>query len=200
MSKIIQKSEFILASSSPVRKEILEGLGFDFKAISPDFDEEKAKEKVLHLEISQRALFLARGKAKSISVKHKDAIVIGSDQICEISSGVVNKPKNQKEAIIQLNKLNGRVHYQNNAVCIFRNGEELFSNIQKATLKMRILSEAQIKSYIKLDDPVGCAGSYKIESLGRHLFSEITGDIACISGIAIQPVLHFLHQNQLIKL
>ena len=72
--------------------------------------------------------------------------------------------------------------------------------MQKAALKMRELNEDEIISYVNLDNPVGCAGSYKIESLGRHLFEEINGDIACISGLAVQPLLKFLYQNLLIKL
>ena len=200
MSKIIQKSELILASSSKIRKEILQNLGFEFKIITPDFDEEKAKKDILHLNVEEQALFLARGKAHLISLKNKEALVIGSDQICQIGEVTISKPKNKEEAILQLTQLNGRTHYQNNAICLFQNGKELFSSLQKATLKMRILTKEEIISYVDLDNPVGCAGSYKIESLGRHLFDEINGDISCISGLSIQPLLKFLYNHQLIKL
>jgi septum formation protein len=200
MAKIKQKFELILASSSPVRKEILQDLGLKFKAINPDFDEEAAKDEISSMDIANQALYLAQGKAKSISIKHPESLVIGSDQICQLANETISKPKDKEGAFLQLKRLNGKVHYQNNAVTLFQNGKEIFCVKQKATLKMRILTDAQIKSYINLDNPVGCAGSYKIESLGRHLFNEIDGDISCISGIAIQPVLNFLHQNQLIEL
>ncbi len=195
-----QKSELILASTSKIRKEILQNLGLKFKTISPDFDEEGAKKDILDLDIPNQALFLAQQKALSISKKHPKSLVIGSDQICQIQNETISKPKNKEEAILQLKKLNGKIHYQNNAVTLFQNGQEIFSHIQIAKIKVRILSDQEITSYVNLDNPVGCAGSYKIESLGRHLFSEIDGDISCISGIAIQPLLQYLHQNQLIEL
>lgn len=200
MPKIKQKFDLILASTSPVRKEILQNLGFDFKVVSPNFDEDEAKKFISHLNISDQALFLAKGKAKSVSENYQDSLVIGSDQICQIGDQTISKPKNKDEAIAQLKRMSGQTHYQNNAVCLFKNGEEIFVDLQKAALKMRELNEDEIISYVNLDNPVGCAGSYKIESLGRHLFEEINGDIACISGLAVQPLLKFLYQNLLIKL
>jgi septum formation protein len=200
MGRIRQKFPLILASSSKVRKKILQDLGLEFQVITPDFDEDKAKETTTYPSFSAQALYLAQQKALSISKKHKDALVIGSDQICQLQDAAILKPKNQKEAIDQLKNLNGKIHTQNNAVSIYQNSKEIFCVTQKAELKMRIMSEKEITAYVKLDKPIGCAGSYKIESFGRHLFKEIKGDIHCISGIAIQPVLDYLYQNQLIEL
>ena len=200
MVKIKQKFDLILASSSKIRKEILENLGFDFKVIDPDFDEEVEKESIKELEIHNQALFLARGKALSISKKYPKSLVLGSDQICQKANEIISKPKNIEEAFIQLSKLNGKIHYQNNAVTLFLDGKELFSCLEIAKLKMRILEDREINSYINLDNPVGCAGSYKIESLGRHLFDKIEGDISSISGLSIQPLLQYLYKNQYIEL
>jgi septum formation protein len=200
MTKIKQNIAIILASTSKVRKEILHDLGLKFKDVSPDFDEESAKDEISHLSIPDQALFLAQQKALSISVKVKDALVIGSDQICQIDNETISKPKNKEEAIAQLKSLNGKIHFQNNGVAVFQNGKEIYCKIQIAKIKMRVLTYEEIVSYVNLDNPVGCAGSYKIESFGRHLFKEIEGDIACISGIAVQPLLSFLHQNQFIEI
>lgn len=200
MSIIKQKYEIILASSSPVRKKILKSQGFEFKAIKPYFDEEAAKDDIMHLEIPQQALFLAQQKALSVSKKHPKALVIGSDQICQLKDRIISKSKDLYDAIGSLRRLNGKIHYQNNAVSLFRGGKEIFSHIEIAKIKMRILSENEIISYVNLDKPVGCAGSYKIESFGRHLFDKIEGDISNIAGIAIQPLLSYMHKNQLIEI
>ena len=200
MSKIKQKFDLILASGSKSRRRILENLGLEFKIIVPDFDEERAKEKIGHLDIPARALFLAQGKARSVSQLHKNSLVIGSDQICQLGSATISKPKNKNEALEQLSKMSGKIHYQNNAVALFKNGEEIFSYNETATIKMRSLTAEEIAAYVELDNPVGCAGSYKIESLGRHLFENIKGDYACIYGLAIQPLLNYFYQHQLIQL
>ena len=197
---LFQEKSIILASSSPVRKQILQELGFNFQAINPDFDEESAKDEIKHLEIPSQALFLAQQKALSISKKYPEAIVIGSDQICQINNKILSKSKNIDDARLQLQELRGKAHFQNNAISIFQDSKEIFSNIEIAKIKMRTLSSEEIENYLKIDNPIGCAGSYKIERNARHLFREISGDVNAIAGISIQSALNYLHQNNIISL
>jgi len=197
---LFQEKSIILASSSPVRKQILQELGFNFQAINPDFDEESAKDEIRHLEIPDQALFLAQQKALSISKKYPEAIVIGSDQICQIDNKILSKSKNIENARLQLKELSGKTHFQNNAISIFQGNKEIFSNIEIAKIKMRHLSLEEIENYLKIDNPIGCAGSYKIEKNARHLFTEISGDVNAIAGISIQSALNYLHQNNIISL
>lgn len=200
MAKIKQNHPIILASTSKARESILRDLGLDFTIIAPDFDEEEQKSHILHLSIEKRALFLAQGKALSVSLQYKDSLVIGSDQICQLGDDVISKPKNRDEAINQLKRMRGKTHYQNNGVALFLNGQDIYSYTQIAKMEMRDLTDLEIESYVDLDNPIGCAGSYKIESLGRHLFSNIEGDISCISGIAVQPLLRFLYKVRFLTL
>ncbi len=65
---------------------------------------------------------------------------------------------------------------------------------------MRKLSTQEIESYVASDQPWGCAGSYKYESLGKHLFEKISGDYYSVLGLAVQPLLNFLHQKKLLKI
>jgi septum formation protein len=62
------------------------------------------------------------------------------------------------------------------------------------------MTAQEIENYVKTDQPVGCAGSYKYESLGKHLFKKVTGDYYAVLGLAIQPLLSFFHQNKIISL
>jgi septum formation protein len=51
---------------------------------------------------------------------------------------------------------------------------------------MRPLQEASLQRYIKLDQPLDCAGSYKIEAGGIALFSRIEGeDFTAITGLPL---------------
>jgi septum formation protein len=65
---------------------------------------------------------------------------------------------------------------------------------------MRKMSESEIENYVKADQPWGCAGSYKYESLGKHLFDKISGDYFSILGLAIQPLIKFFHNKKIITL
>ncbi|NBV05616.1 MAG: septum formation protein Maf [Proteobacteria bacterium] len=189
----------ILASTSKIRKKILEEVGLKFEVMAPLFDEDLGKKKV-KLAPQKLAIYLAKQKALSISEKFPGAYVIGSDQVCEFLGKEISKSKNATQAINQLKKFNGQNHFQNNAVVIALNGKIIFEKFSRVKLEMRKLSNAEIKSYVKHDQPWGCAGSYKYESLGKHLFVKISGDYYSVLGLAIQPILNFLHQKKLLKI
>lgn len=196
---IDHKCHLILASTSKVRKKILEEVGLKFEVMAPLFDEESGKKKV-KFEAKKLALYLAEQKALSISKKFCDAYVIGSDQVCEFEGKEISKSNNAKEALVQLKKFNGKDHFQNNAVAVALNGKIIFKNFSRVKLTMRKLALSEIESYVKCDEPWGCAGSYKYESLGKHLFAKISGDYYSVLGLAIQPLLNFLHQKKLLKI
>lgn len=65
---------------------------------------------------------------------------------------------------------------------------------------MRNLTHQEIVNYVNLDQPIGCAGSYKYESLGKHLFENVKGDYFAILGLSIQPLINFFHQQKIINL
>jgi septum formation protein len=200
MAIVKQNCQIILASGSAARKQIMTDLAFDFTAISPDFDEEVEKLTIKDLSISKQALHLAKGKALSISKKHPKALVIGSDQICQLKERAIDKSKNRQDAINQLKILQGQTHFQNNAVCLYRGADLLFENCSIAALTMRHLSDEKIINYVDAEKSWGCAGSYKFESLGRHLFSVVKGSDSSIVGMDMVPLLGFFHQNQFISL
>ena len=200
MAEIKQNCYIILASGSVARKKILSDLGLDFKIISPNFDEEKAKPKIKHLTIKEQAIYLAQQKALSVSVLHPNALVIGSDQICELEGLAIDKSKNRSDAIKQIKMLQGKNHIQNNAVCLYQDTKLLFKNFSTAKLTIRNLSDKEIANYVDLDKSWGCAGSYKFESYGRHLFSKVEGSDHSIIGMNILPLLNFFHQHKLISL
>ncbi len=200
MDFLQQNKKIILASSSMVRKQILQDVGLEFEAISPDFDEEIAKKENPSLAIKDLALFLAQGKALSISAHHKNCLVIGSDQICEFENKAISKSNNSDEAFSQLKAFSGKTHFQNNGVVIAYNNKIIFKKFSRVKLKMRKISDEQISAYVNTDKPWGCAGSYKYESRGKHLFEKIDGDYYSILGLNIQSLLSFLHKKKYIKI
>ncbi len=200
MALLQHNKKLILASTSAVRKNILQAAGLDFEAIAPDFDEEEGKKNNANLSIKDLAIFLACGKALSVSKMHPSAVVIGSDQICEFAGEGISKSKNASEAFAQLKKFSGGNHYQNNATVVAKNGKIIFKKFCRVQLKMRKISDAQINSYIEVDQPWGCAGSYKYESLGKHLFEKISGDYFSVLGLNLQQLLNFLHRKNYINI
>ena len=197
---ISQQTPVILASSSKIRKKILQESKIQFEVKSPLCDEEELKKKSRIKNPKKLCLFLAEQKALSVSEKFPNHYVIGSDQVCEFEGKQISKSKNESEAISQLLEMNGKTHYQNNGLAIALNNKIIFTNFSRVKMEMRKLSAAQIKNYVKLDESWNSAGSYKYESLGKHLFSKTIGDYHSILGLSIQPLLSFLHLERVISI
>jgi len=190
----------ILASSSQIRKSILKTTAIDFTIVPAYCNEEKIKKKSSKLSPKELSLFLAKSKALSVSELFADFYVIGSDQVCEFENQEIPKSKNSQEAIAQLTKMSGKTHYQNNSVVVAHKNKIIFEHNSKAKLKMRKITLEEITKYVKKDRPWNCAGSYRYESLGKHLFAEVKGDYYSILGFAIQPLISFLHSKKIISI
>lgn len=173
--------KLVLASTSRYRQELLKRLGIEFTAQAPSFDEEKHKDS--RLAPQALAEKLAFGKAQSLACEGK--VIIGGDQLVAFENQILGKSHSAEKAFEQLKKMQGKTHQLITAVCVFDGHiSHSFTNI--TLMKMKSLSDLQIKKYIELDNPVDCAGSYKIELHGIGLFEAIeTSDFTAIQGLPL---------------
>ena len=132
---------------------------------------------------------IALAKAEKVSELHQDKYVLGADQMCVYKNKILNKPGNAENAVNSLKLLSGATHYQYSGIAICLNGKSLWSFCDTAILTMKDLSENDIRSYVERDEPYECAGSYKYESHGSELFSEVKGASYTIQGLALTPLL-----------
>lgn len=183
----------ILASTSKYRRELLERLQIPFTCQSPGVDESRWKEQ--RLEASRLAQELATAKSHAVWQKHPDSIVIGSDQVAEISGEILDKPGSFDRAAQQLQWLAGQTHSLWTAVAISSpEGCELF--LDQTILTMRSLTQDEIHRYLTADKPFDCAGSYKLESLGISLFERIiSADQTAIIGLPLMATAHHLRRR-----
>jgi len=176
--------KLILASESPFRKQLMEQMGFDFKAVAPKIDEDQVRT-TLNSAIEDWPLDLAKAKAASLTKDYKNSIIIGCDQTAFFQGKGLLKPKNKDEALKQLLALSGQTHRLRTALAVWKN-KEWYTKVVDADMTMAEWSEESLKNYIERDTPVGCAGSYKIESLGPVLFKKIeTSDYYSIIGLPL---------------
>lgn len=176
--------DIVLASTSPYRKELLERLRIPFKAQNPNLHEGPFKERIHDPLVLTKTL--AFEKARSLLLQFPQSLIIGADQIALFEGEILGKPKERKKAFAQIKKLQGRTHQLITSVCLLGPQEfkEEFSDITELT--MRPLSQEEIDRYLCLDQPLNCAGSYKIESLGISLFQKIqTQDATAIMGLPL---------------
>ena len=85
LSKVSQtKKKLILASSSRIRKQLLEGLGLKFQVINSNVDEDLLKKELHGRPFEEQVSRLASEKARTVGINNPDAFVIGSDNMCTI--------------------------------------------------------------------------------------------------------------------
>ena len=163
----------ILGSTSRYRKELLTRLRIPFETASPDVDETP------HSNESPKdlALRLALAKARAVALKYPEAVVIGSDQVADLEGTPLGKPVNHANAILQLQRMRGKtVIFQTalSVVCIATGYER--TDLAEVKVKFRDLSDAEIETYLRAEEPYDCAGSAKSEGLGISLLDAIDND------------------------
>jgi len=185
-------AKIILASGSPYRAAQLKQLRLDFTTCSPDIDESAIKK--LDLSTEEKCLELARLKAEKVAKNFPKDFIIAGDQMGLHDETILDKPGSKSAALKQLQKLQGSSHKLFSSICV-RYQEKNHLYLQVNSLKMRELTDEELKYYIDQDNPVDCAGSYKIESLGLSLFHSIeTSDYSSIMGLPLLKLVDILSQ------
>jgi septum formation protein len=173
----------VLASTSRYRRQLLERLGVPFECVAPGVDEDTFKAVEQNPErLAQR---LARAKAEDVARRHPEAVVIGSDQVAEVGGAILGKPGTAAAAVEQLLRLQGREHRLITAVAL-ATPDEVVEFTDVTVLRMRRLDRAALLRYVEADQPLDCAGSYKIEARGRALFEAVeSADHTAITGLPL---------------
>jgi septum formation protein len=183
----------VLASTSPYRLQLMRQLGIPFHVDAPLFQESHD----LGLAPELLVRHLALQKARSLATRHPDALIIGSDQVFVDARGrIVGKPGSPEKAVEQLRWTSGRRHtfYTGLAVLDSANGDHL-SSCSTYSVTLRPLTEEQIHYYVQKENPVDCAGSFKIEGLGITLMADMGGDdYSSLIGLPLIRLTDFLLQ------
>jgi septum formation protein len=179
--------DLVLASTSRYRRQLLERLGLPFRALAPACDEEALKDPALAPEALAEMLALA--KARSLEAGLPGATIIGSDQVAAVrlDAGwrMLGKPGSAARAVEQLELLAGREHVLITAMAVL-DGGRVHAHTDVTRLRMRPLDRAQLERYVQADQPLDCAGAYKLEARGISLFEEVvSADHSAITGLPL---------------
>jgi septum formation protein len=183
----------VVATTSRYRLALLDRLGVAYVAHAHKVDERAVEPVGVSAVEAARALAVA--KAESLAGDFPDALVLGSDQIvCAADGSRLGKPGSVAAACAQLTQLaQGGPHQLVTAVALRRPGGQVDTHVDVHTMYMRPLGAAQIAAYVERDQPLDCAGAYKIESLGIALFERIVGeDHTAIIGLPLLGTVRLL--------
>jgi len=192
--------DLILASTSGIRKTILEKHNFNILVHAPNVDEEEIKKSLLleNAKPKEVAETLARLKAVKISGKYNDKIVLGADQVLSLDGRIFNKPKDKKVAKLILQQLNNREHELISSICLAKNGTSIWSYTESSFLKMKKFDDLYLDEYLNniSDDILQQYGVYQVEDEGRKLFSEIKGNDFSIMGMPVNALINYFKMNE----
>lgn len=188
----------VLASTSAIRRRMLEDAGVQFSTAASDVDEKAFKAGVS--SPGQIAQILAAAKAEAISHKRPENWVIGSDSVVSIGTRRFDKPRDRAEAAEHLRAFSGQSMILTSAVAIARAGVTEWRHVDRVRLQVRNLTGDFIAAYLEAEWPdVGyCVGVFRMEGRGVQLFDRIDGDYFTILGMPLLPLLQALRQRGLL--
>ena len=165
--------KLILGSTSAYRKDLLKRLRIPFDVVAPEIDETPHPGEAPAL----LAVRLALAKAQAVARFYPSAIVIGSDQVADLNGEPLGKPGDHARATAQLRRMRGQtVVFQTAVAVVCLEAGFVQQSLAPVRVVFRQLSDAEIESYLRLEQPYDCAGSAKSEGLGIALLESIDSD------------------------
>ena len=180
-------TEFILGSGSPRRLELLAQIGVVPDAVRPpDIDETPLKAELPRPYCAR----MAREKAAAVQTADTD-IVLCADTTVALGRRILGKPEDIAEAEAFLRLMSGRRHKVITAIAL-RCGAQLWERDVQSTVKMKSLSDAEIRAYLATGDWQGKAGGYGIQGPAGALIPWISGSFSAIVGLPLAETANLL--------
>ena len=130
---------------------------------------------------------LARDKARAVP----GAYVLGADTIVVLDDEILEKPRDADDALVMLQRLQGRWHEVITSVCLIANGETHEAQ-DRTAVEFRRLDEATLRAYIATGEPMDKAGAYGIQGYGAALIERVEGDFFGVIGLPLRLVVDLL--------
>lgn len=176
--------KIILASNSPRRKELLDGLDLEYQTVvlpnidesfPPNLDKEKVSE------------YIALKKAKAnIFLISDDVLLITADTMVILGEEIFGKPKHEAEAKEMLRKLSGKTHKVITGVCLTTTKKQTSFSVHSEVRFCELL-DSEIDYYVSNYKPLDKAGAYGIQEwIGYIAVEYMSGSYFNIMGLPIQ--------------
>ncbi|NRA63626.1 MAG: Maf-like protein [Pseudobacteriovorax sp.] len=179
-------NELILGSTSKFRAELLKRVGISrFRQIASNYDESDSQAN------DSKTLAKERSRMKGLHVPAgPNDLVISADQVLEFDGHSYGKAEDAKQAFERLKMLSGRTHFLQSAFHLIHIDEQgqasvVHEGLVTCSMRMRHLSDRDIRGYLELGEWIGCAGCYQYENKGMLLFEDVDQSDAAIVGMPI---------------
>lgn len=179
--------QFILASASPRRRELLEQIGVEFAVVPSEAPEVITKS--LPSEVVEE---LSLQKATDVAEQVEEGIILGADTIVCQNGAIMGKPKDRADAARMLQALQGEEHSVFTGVTILvKEGGSLVASqtfSQETKVYVYEMTDEEIQRYIDTGEPMDKAGAYGIQGRFAAYVEGIEGDYNNVVGLPVSAV------------
>ena len=176
--------KYVLASSSPRRKELMKEISEVFSIDVSNVDE--TVDESLSPVDAVKTIALRKGEA--VKVRHPNEVVISADTIVVIDNMIIGKPVDEKDAIRILKLLSGRTHIVYTAYCIFHK-DKFIEEVVESSVTFNKLSDELIKEYVASKSPLDKAGAYGVQDNDNfNIIKEIKGSLTNVIGFPVEDI------------
>ena len=183
--------KLVLASQSPRRVKLLKEIFPQFE-VAPSSIEEVLDPK---LRPEENARNLARAKAESIAPNFPDCWVIGADTLVILGHEIFEKPEDEKDAERILKRLSGREHFVATGICVV-GPEKSLDKFVISQVKIKSLTDQEIKDYIATGETMDKAGAYAIQGKGSFMVRSFSGSKSNIIGLPLDELKVLLKKSR----
>jgi len=178
--------EIALASQSPRRRSLLEGLGLHVTVVPSAYAEEDNT--LTGVAPADVALEHAAGKARE-AAPQGPPVLVAADTIVVVDEELLGKPRDGDEAIGMLHRLSGREHVVHTGFAVLdRARGRTVTGVESTTVRFGRLGDDQIAAYVATGDPLDKAGAYGIQGLGGLFVTSISGDFYTVMGLPLARI------------
>lgn len=180
----IKKYKVILASASPRRRELMQGLDLEFEVRALPCVDESFPDTLQGGDIP---LYISKKKADAYRpFMADDELVITADTIVWLDGVALGKPADEEEARRMLGNMSGKTHSVFTGVAITTKEVQL-SFVAQSDVTFATLSGEEIDYYIAKYRPMDKAGAYGAQEwIGYIGMSNIVGSYFNVMGLPVQ--------------
>ena len=192
MTSQTQETTFVLASTSPRRKELMGITGLRFTVGAVEVDETPIAQEQAQDYVAR----VAKSKARAAVRKMQNGeMVIAADTTVVHAGNILGKPGDEDKAAEMLDTLCGNTHEVITSLTIIRTHDRLeLSDLAVTEVPMREYSQEEVHNYIASGDPLDKAGSYAIQHEGFHPVMKLQGCYANVVGLPLCHVVRTLEK------
>ncbi len=182
-------SEFILASASPRRRELLQQIGCHFLVSPAEIDEAVLVGESPEDYVNRIALQKARvGWSAN---QNKQLPVLGADTSVVLGDYIFGKPSGQADAVSMLMRLSGKTHRVLSSVAMIQ-GDKQQVVLSETLVTFRQLDSEECIRYWQTGEPCDKSGSYAIQGLGAVFVTAINGSYSGVVGLPLTETCQLL--------